>query len=276
MQHTMFHIFRNSPLGRENLLQSLYFCRTVGNLTLNIYQPTATKFVIYCENETVSVDLDSSYLQYASTAKAHLDALLAEAAVPSARFVPEGKTASTLPDIPGDWTLMACPRVISENSSRIGLGHLGSKVRSIVKVAPFGVFIPCQAYKPWTRVAAFFGGSVLGLRAVKLARAVADRAKLPLTIYTQLDGLDRQDCQRLLASIGLEDLEHDEQRRWVTFETNSLKENLYVVSSESLVVLGVRGNSPLRKLVFGHTLEMIQSELPNPLLLVGPNYRHVL
>ena len=276
MQHSMFHIFRNSPLGRENLLQSLYFCRTVGNLTLNVYQPVTTKFVIYCENETVSVDLDASYLQYASTAGDHLDTLLADAAVPWKRFVPEGKTASTLPDIPGDWTLMACPRVISEKSNRIGLGYLGSKVRSIMKVAPFAAFIPCQAYKPWTRVGVFFGGSELGLRAVKLARAIAKRAEMPLTIYTQLDGLDRQQCQQMLVSIGLDDLEHNENRRWVTFETKTLKENLYAVSSESLVVLGVRGDSPLKKMLFGHTLEMIQSELPNPLLLVGPNYQHRL
>ena len=32
MAQKLFHIFRNTPLGRETLLQSIYFCQKMGVL----------------------------------------------------------------------------------------------------------------------------------------------------------------------------------------------------------------------------------------------------
>ena len=64
----MFHVFRNSPLGRENLLQSIYFCEQVGNLELNIYLPVQKQALMYFERTSVTLDLDSSYTRFPSTA----------------------------------------------------------------------------------------------------------------------------------------------------------------------------------------------------------------
>ena len=61
MDAQIFHIFRNTPFGRETLLQSIYFCKMTGT-SLIIYIPEFTKFLMYFDNEVVQVDLDSSYL----------------------------------------------------------------------------------------------------------------------------------------------------------------------------------------------------------------------
>lgn len=61
MKAKLFHIFRNNPLGRETLLQSICFCEKVG-ASLVIYIPRHTKFLIHFETNTVQVDLDDSYL----------------------------------------------------------------------------------------------------------------------------------------------------------------------------------------------------------------------
>jgi hypothetical protein len=50
------------PLGRENLLQSIYFCQKVGNLALVIYVPTAPQRLMYFDNSVVTIDLDAARL----------------------------------------------------------------------------------------------------------------------------------------------------------------------------------------------------------------------
>ena len=59
MNKQLFHIFRNTPLGRETFLQSLYFCNMTG-VTPVVYIPEHTKFLMYFENDVVQVDLDDS------------------------------------------------------------------------------------------------------------------------------------------------------------------------------------------------------------------------
>ena len=103
MEPKLFHIFRNTPLGRETLLQSLFFCNTVGS-SLIIYIPKHTKFLMYFENDVVQVDLDGSYLTAPETALAHASALAEEAG-----------------DIP------VRPAVYDE----LLVGHLGARLRQV-------------------------------------------------------------------------------------------------------------------------------------------------
>ena len=70
MANQLFHIFRNTPQGRETLLQSLYFCKAV-ETSLVIYIPKNKKFLMYFENNIVQVDLDKSYLSSPGTAIKH-------------------------------------------------------------------------------------------------------------------------------------------------------------------------------------------------------------
>ncbi len=270
---SLFHIFRNSPTGRENLLQSLYFCRKLGNLSLTVYQPESTQGLMYFEQGVVTIDLDNSYVRYRESSQQRLDEILAASGVDHQVFIPQEFTASTLPNLPVHWAAMACPRVISEQSGRIGLGHVGPKVRAIVKYASFPVFLPCACYKPWTSVSAMFGGSPLGLRAVRLAARLAGLAGVPLTIYTQADGVDRRSCADMLAEAGIRLNSGEGSAEWVVFESGSLEDNLYAVPYDSLVVLGACARNLVHELVFGSTLELVQATLPNPLCVVGPHCR---
>jgi hypothetical protein len=48
----LLHVFRNTPLGRETLMQSLHFCRTL-DIGLDIYIPDAMSFMMYFDDEAV-------------------------------------------------------------------------------------------------------------------------------------------------------------------------------------------------------------------------------
>jgi len=52
MIRTLLHVFRNTPKGREVLMQSLYFCKLTG-VSIVIYIPEHTKFLMYFDNDAV-------------------------------------------------------------------------------------------------------------------------------------------------------------------------------------------------------------------------------
>lgn len=52
MGTNLFHVFRNTPLGRETLMQSLYFCRTL-DVGLTIYITHAGRFLMYFDHDAV-------------------------------------------------------------------------------------------------------------------------------------------------------------------------------------------------------------------------------
>ncbi|MCK4660362.1 MAG: universal stress protein [Phycisphaerae bacterium] len=273
MQNQMFHVFRNSPLGRENLLQAAYFCGHQFGLSLAIRIPTHTRFLMRFESGEVTGTLDHSYVQYPETAQAHAEEILSGFKVKYSFYAPDELAGGGLPLIPVDWGIMSCPRVISEQTSRIGLGHIGPKVRGIAKHAPFPIFIPCLAYKPWNRVSIFFGGSRLGTIAVKEGIGIARLARVPFVVYTHLDGTTRQECEQALAEADLLSDVRAGDGSWQLFQSGVFEENLYVVPHDSLVVVGAAGHRLMAELIFGSKLETIQAILPNPLVVVGPNCR---
>ena len=273
MQNQMFHVFRNSPLGRENLMQAAYFCQKQFGMSLAVLIPTRTRFLMRFETGEVTGNLDGSYVQHPETAQAHAEEILADFKVKCSFFQPNEFAQPNLPVIPGDWGVMSCPRVISERSSRIGLGYIGPKVRDIAKHAPFPVFIPALAYKPWNRVSMFFGGSQLGTVAVREGIAVARLARVPFTLFTQLDGTTREECEQALAKADLLSDVRAADASWEVFDSGTLEENLYAVPHDSLAVVGAAGHRLMAELIFGSKLETIQATLPNPLVVVGPNCR---
>jgi len=266
----MLHVFRNTPLGRENLMQSAYFCKKTDDLRLEVYIPQRPQFTLDLGGDLFAVQLDTSYTRFPKTAETHVAEVMKSAPCSFGFVGPHKHDVGTMPHLPGEWAVMACPRVVSEQSSRIGLGHLGPKVRGLVKSATFPVFIPALAYKEWNSVTAFFGGSDLGALAVKVALAFSKKANVPVSLHTQLDGITRDKCETSLASAGILDDVKGKDISWRLYDTGELAENLYDVPHDSLVVVGAAGYNVITELVFGSTLEVIQSTLPNPLVVVGP------
>jgi len=271
MHSQLFHIFRNTPLGRETFLQSLYFCKQVG-ATPVVYIPEFIKFLMYFDNDVVQVDLDDSYLTDPATAEAHTRELLDSCNLKPNFYTPKNFTASTLPDIPTNFDFMCCPRSISDLSSKIGLGYIGPRVRRIVTSAKFPVLVTSPVYKPWTRIAVFFGGSANALNALKLGLRIARQTGMPLDIFTQAEKRSREDYEAIIRDHHIGEELEQLQQRWVFFDKGTFETNLYGVPHDALVILGAFGHGLIRNLVFGSKMEKIQSTIPNNLLIVGPHY----
>ncbi len=273
METQLFHIFRNTPLGRETLFQSIYFCKTIG-ASLAVYIPEHTKFLMYFENDVVQVDLDDSYLTSPGTALANATGLV-EGGELVPRFIkPRNFTASTLPDIPVDFDFMCCPRSISDLSSKIGLGHIGPRVRRIINAAQFPVLITSAVFKPWNSIAVFFGGSANALNALKLGIRLCRTTGMELEIFTQLGNRARESYEAVVTEEGLDEEMKHHLKKWHFFDKGKLAENLYAVPHDALVILGAYGHGAIRTIVFGSMMEKIQSVITNNLMVAGPNYTH--
>ncbi|MGD8251006.1 MAG: universal stress protein [Desulfobacterales bacterium] len=271
MYTQLLHIFRNSPLGRETFLQSLYFCASVG-ATPVVYIPTHSKFLMYFDNDVVQVDLDNSYLTSPETAVTHAEDLIRKAGVKAQFLKPKHFTASTLPDVSTQFDYMCLPRSVSDMTSKIGLGYIGPRVRRIVNSARFPVLITSPVFKPWKTISVLFGGSANAQKALRLGLRISRDAGVPLKLFTQSENRSKDDyLTDIRATFPAEEAEIA-QMNWHFFEDGRLEENLYAIPHDSLVVLGAFGHGLIRDLVFGSKMEKIQSTLPNSLLVVGPNY----
>lgn len=271
MTTQMLHIFRNTPFGRETLLQSCYFSKQL-DLSLVVYIPKFTKFLMYFDNDVVQIDLDHSYINSPQTALEHVSKIMEETGATYSFLDPKHFTASSLPDVPTNFEFMCCPRSISDLSSKIGLGYIGPKVRRIVRSARFPVLMTGSVFKPWESIAVFFGGSANAVNALKLGIRISRMTKKPIDVYTYLEGDNRNSIQQIIEEEKLEADMDAHVGNWHFFDQGTLQENLYAVPHNALVVTGAFGHGLVRSLVFGSKLEKIQSVLPNPMLIVGPKY----
>lgn len=267
----LFHIFRNTPFGRETLLQSICFCNYLGIQPV-VYIPEFTKFLMYFSNDVVQIDLDASYLTAPNSAKAHVNELFEKEELKPVFLTPKNFTASTLPDIQPDFDFMCCPRSVSDLSSRIGLGHIGPKVRNIIKAAKFPILITSPVFKKWNSIAVFFGGSSNALKALKLGLCVSRESGLPLEIFTQVENKYKKSYQAVIDKEGLTDDIRNYVKKWHLFKEGKFEENLYQVPHDALVIMGAFGHGFIREIMLGSTMEMVQSTISNNLLIAGPNY----
>ncbi|MCG6919435.1 MAG: universal stress protein [Deltaproteobacteria bacterium] len=271
MQRRLLHIFRNTPFGRETLLQSVYFCKKV-KLELAIYIPKFAKFLMYFENDVVQVDLNRSYLTSPDTALMNASSIVEQGGLEAEFLEPKDFPASSLPALPTNFDYMACPRSISDRSSKIGFGHIGPKVRRLVNAARFPVLMPSSAYKEWHSVAVFFGGSAKTANALRLGLNISAACNMPLDIFTQVANDFRDTYGEAIKDSGLDGEVKSSVREWHTFEMGKLSDNLYEVPHDALVVLGTYGQSPVKQIFLGSKLERICAALPNNFLVVGPKY----
>ena len=270
MEDRLLHVFRNTPLGRETLLQSLYFCKTL-NVGLQIYVPQATQFLMYFDHDAVQVDLDGSYLSAPDSAVEHASALAKEASLVPNFLVPKNFTASQLPDIPVQFSYMCCPRSITDLSSKIGLGYIGPKVRRIVKSSTFPVLLTSASFKAWKSLAVFYGGSQNANKALRWGLYLAEVSGFPLDVMSDTEGRPDDCFDQNLESAGLQTEMKHKVRHWHKITNGKFEENLYRVPHDALLVVGAYGHGLIKDLLFGSKMETIQSWMPNNILLVGPN-----
>lgn len=272
MELKLLHIFRNTPSGREVLLGSSYFCKKLV-ISPVIYIPENLKFLMYFENDVVQVDLDKSFVAAPETARAHAREIVMSRGLPAPKFVePKQFTASTLPDIPVNFDFMCCPRSITDLSSKIGLGYIGPKVRRIVQAAKFPVLIAGSICKEWNRIAVMLGGSANAVKALRLGLRLGKLSGVPVDVFTQEDKKSRQYYEDVIDKAGLADEMKKGTRQWYVFDQGDFAENLYEIPHDALIVLGAYGHGLIKEVLFGSTMEKVQTIMPNNLLIVGPNY----
>ncbi len=270
MNTTLLHIFRNTPLGRETALQSVYFCNQLDALP-TVYIPKHKRFLMYFDNDVVQIDLDDSYLTDPKTALEHAISIFAKDGVKPKFLEPKDFTASELPDIPVDFDFMCCPRSISDLSSKIGLGYIGPRVRRIVNSARFPVLITSPAYKEWKSIAVFFGGSANAIKALKLGISIGRKSGMPLRVFSQMGKGYQESFDTAMSNQYLKSDVESMVKKWYVFEKGLFEENLYEVPHDALVILGAYGHGVIKDLMFGSKMEKVQSVLPNNMLIVGPN-----
>ena len=272
MDIQLFHIFRNTPFGRETLFQSFYFCNMVG-VSPCIYIPKHIKFLMYFENDVVQVDLDPSYLTSPETVLDHVAEIAEQAGIKPRYYSPKNFTASTLPDISTNFEFMCCPRSISDLSSKIGLGYIGPRVRGIVQSARFPILLTSPVFKKWKSIAVFYGGSGNAVKALKLGLRISRETGFPLEMYTQLEkGRDQDFYRKTIEKEGLEREVRQMVDDWHFFTSRSFEENLYDVPHDALVIAGAYRHNLVKEVLFSSKLEIIQSTVLNNMLIVGPNY----
>jgi hypothetical protein len=269
MKDKLLHIFRNTPFGRETLLQSLYFCRTINAHTI-VYIPENKKLLMYFPNDAVQVDLDRSYLKEHDTAKKHAEDLFNEMGVKPVFYEPKNFTASKLRDIPTNFDYLCCPRSVSDMSSKIGPGHIGPMVRRIIKSATSPVLLTSPAFKPWQSISVFFGGSVNAMNALQLGLKIAMSSGLPLNIYTLLEEPNETYYRDLVKKENLDEAVNKLSKQWHIYNKSDLDSMLYDVPHDSLVVLGAYGHGLIKDFLFGSKIEKVQSTVMNNLMVVGP------
>jgi len=268
----MFHVFRNTPLGRETLLQSIYFCKTVG-VPLHIYVPVSKQFLMDFDHGSVRIDLDASYLASPSTAFSHVTQLAIQEGIEPRFFQSITLNFSSVPIIPTNFDFMCCPRSIGDLSSKFGVGYLSAKIRRIIGSAKFPVLITGPAHKEWKSIAVLFGGSVNAVNALKLGFRIGRASGLQIDIFTQVENISQESYKKVMEENGLKKEMGRRSNKWHIFEKGSFEENLYNVPHDALVVLGGHSHSPIKKRVFGSKMEKIRFTLPNNLLIAGPNYK---
>jgi hypothetical protein len=227
---------------------------------------------MYFENDVIQIDLDNSYLTSPETALKHATELVEQEGMKARFLEPKHYTASTLPDIQTNFDFMCCPRSISDLSSKIGLGHIGPRVRRIVMSARFPVLITSPVYKKWQSIAVFFGGSANAVNALKLGFRISRVSGLPLDVFTKVEKDSRESYEKVIKDENLEDEMGLYVNKWHFFEKGLFEDNLYEVPHDALVVLGAYGHGLIKTLVFGSKMEKIQSTISNNLLIAGPYY----
>ena len=133
------------------------------------------------------------------------------------------------------------------------------------------MLIPTSVYKEWNNITVFFGGSNNAGKATRFGIEISKISKFPIQLFTQAEGKPRSYYEELLEEKGLLSSLKGLDFKWLFFEGGDIKRNLYEIPHDSLLIIGAYGHGPVREVLFGSMMELIQSYLPNNMLIVGPN-----
>lgn len=262
----IFHVFRNTPLGKETLRQAADFVKQI-NGELNVYVPEHDRFMLYFEYNAVEISLNASYLYSIETAHANMNAVLDELGVAARLVHVKTKTGSTLPDIETTFDVISLPKVMTEPKGKLLSQSIGAGVRSLVNESPVPAIIGPGRFAEWNAVHTFFGGSTHSIRALKWAIKISSLAQVPLYVSSLCEGKNKQvQYENLLKKAAIPT---DSFSEWKFWHEKSFIEMLNMVSRNSLIVMGAYGHHKIRSKLFGSKTELVLRNAANMLMLVG-------
>lgn len=264
LSRAVFHIFNNSPPGRENLLQSAYLAKQF-NAPFVVYLPTATQCLLHCERNILTLTLSADYVRRRTTARRHVEQVFAEFGVDSYFYQPADFTAGILPHLPAECSVFAFPTAASIPASRLRLGQSGSKVQWLARRLGRPMLMAAAVFRPWTRVAALAEGAAAP-SVIRAATSFANRARVPLAVHAPRDAPGQETLHKIIRQTGSADV------RLHLHQSNDPADYLYAVSRDSLVIVGIGNRSKFRDLLWANPLSRVRALLPNPLLVVDGHF----
>ena len=265
MSLDVFHVFRNTPTGRETFMQAIDFCKKIGG-QLYVYLPHHDRFMLYFDADAVEIHLDQSYLSGPETQKSNMEAVLEKLNFVAKHAYYHTKTGSTLPDIDSDFDVISLPKVMTEIKTGLRGSSIGPSVRRLVKASHAPALISPARFVDWNGIHVFFGGSHHAEKALRWALSLGAAAKMPVHVTTLLENKNEAYYRDKLAK---SNIDADRLASWTFWREESLLAALYNVDRNQLIVMGAYGGSRIRMRLFGSTTEMILKNTANPLLLVG-------
>jgi hypothetical protein len=268
MKDRLFHIYRNNPLGRETLMQSVFFCKRMG-LGLTVYVPKWRKFDLQFGAKRIRLRLDPSYLSDPETAVGHAREVAEAEGMKVRFFQSKNGGAPKAPNLTQGTAFMTCPRAISAPFQRIGLGFIGGKVRAILESSTVPILMPSPVFKPWSSVTVLFGHDAESWKALRLGASIAKRTQMPLEVVTQQEQAGNGHGTRLRRA-ELEGVAKGTIAVWHRFSKGSFRVNLGIVPHDALVLMGASEKAAAHRVLSKSKMDIVQETLNNNFLIVGP------
>jgi nucleotide-binding universal stress UspA family protein len=265
MSTKLFHVYRNTPFGRETFLQAIDFCKK-SDAELYVLAPQFDRFMFYFDADAVEVNLDQSYLAAPNSQKENMEQILTDMSFNGKNVYSTTRTGSTLPDISSDFDIINLPRVMTQVVKGLRGSTIGPAVRRLIKASHAPALICQSRFVDWQAIRVFFGGSRHAEKALLWAHWLSLKSQKPIHLTTLLEDKD-EDYYRGKMKKRFNSLTIWES--WDFWPKDKFYDALFSVERDELLVMGAYGKSGLKKRLLGSTTELMLKNTPNPLLLVG-------
>jgi hypothetical protein len=256
---SLFHVYGDSPCGREELLQSAYFVRKTEALSLTVLVPGHSDLLMYCDSTVVTLHCGDGSSADVRTSRRHVLETLPSLPVDAWFFQTRGSGAGGLPEIPANWAVMAFPVSLNWRGIPASVGQLERAAASVAWRSPFPVFLPTRAFIPWRRVVALCVGSPADGDTAQVAHRITHLAEVPLSVFA-----DRRRFDQIAKHLSPWPVDR--------FDLRDCGKSLYKLTPDTLLVVGAKKQASLMPGLTSTThLTRIRAALPNPMLLIGPN-----
>jgi nucleotide-binding universal stress UspA family protein len=191
---------------------------------------------------------------------------VAKTGLPVETRVEEGVPGQVIADMGDTYDLVVMGK--RGEHAKWGRDLLGSTAESVARRSATPVLLVEGESRPVKKALVLFDGSHPAIRGLKMAADLAERAAVGLRVLTVDDEPERgratlAEAKAYLQPLGLEATYSVLPGRAAKTVAFSLRDD-----PADVVIMGMRGHSPLRHFILGRTTEQVMRSVPLPVLLV--------